>query len=128
MVLGSFFGGLRVCSRGARPPCFLKVSSSPLLWLEVASVDLYRVGSRGSACEHRPPWVAPGWRTDQPVCLVCVSRHLRKEPYLCRFTSRHNAPRHHHVSSQVSPSFLTTFRTILPVLVPLFTPRIGDLF
>lgn len=41
-------------------------------------VPLSLSASWGLAREPRPPWVAPGWRIDQPVCLVRASRHLRQ--------------------------------------------------
>ena len=49
---------------------FLRLFSS--LFLSSSSYqDLIRsVLIRTTACEHRPPWGAPGWRTDQPVCLA----------------------------------------------------------
>lgn len=49
---------------------FLRVFSNLLSSLSRSWHPIRSIFIRTTACEHRPPWGAPGWRTDQPVCLA----------------------------------------------------------
>lgn len=65
---------------------FLRVFSSLASSSSRRRLAIRSVLIRTTACEHRPPWGAPGWRTDQPVCFAppLLQSSCRASPFLLR--------------------------------------------